>query len=52
MFSELTDELLDLTATEKGYHGAWYAADDEGGGGGGRCACCCLTTCEINLCCS
>jgi hypothetical protein len=33
MFTELTEELLDLTITEKGYGRALYAANDEGGGG-------------------
>ncbi len=46
MFNELTEELLDLSATEKGYRGALYAVAEEGGGCSG------LTICSsIILCC-
>jgi hypothetical protein len=40
MFTELTDELLDLTATEHGYRGAIYARLPEG-----VCASCCCCKC-------
>lgn len=44
MFTELTEELLDLDATTKGYGGALYAAQDPGGG-------CCASCSTIVLCC-
>ncbi len=31
MFAQLTDDLLDLTATEKGFGGALYAVNEEPG---------------------
>jgi hypothetical protein len=37
MFKELTDELLDLTVTTKGYRGALYAAAQLSC----SCTCCC-----------
>jgi len=40
MFTELTDELLDLNATEHGYRGAIYARLPEG-----VCASCCCCKC-------
>ena len=46
MFTELTEELLDLEATAKGYGGALYANTDEGGG----CSGCSCDLCFI-LCC-
>jgi hypothetical protein len=45
MFTELTDELLDLTATEKGAGLALYAAND----GESGCSTCSTT---LVLCCS
>jgi hypothetical protein len=33
MFTELSDELLDLVVEEKGYRHALYASTDPGGGG-------------------
>jgi len=44
MFATLTEELLDLTAREKGVGLAAYAASDEGGGG-------CSSACSIIVCC-
>ena len=44
MFTELTEELLDLDATTKGYGGALYAATDPGGS-------CCGGCCNLVLCC-
>jgi len=44
MFTELTEELLDLEATAKGYGGALYAANDPGGS-------CCGGCCNLVLCC-
>jgi hypothetical protein len=44
MFTELTEELLDLEATARGYGGALYANTDPGGG----CAQC---SCNLVLCC-
>ena len=44
MLDELVSELLDLSATEKGYGKALYAANDEGGG------CSSLGCCSIVLC--
>ena len=44
MFSELTEELLDLEATTKGYGGALYANMDPGG----ACSDC---SCNLVLCC-
>ena len=40
----LTEELLDLDATTKGYGGALYAATDPGGS-------CCSGCCNLVLCC-
>ncbi len=47
MFDELTQDLLDLTSSEKGYRGAMYAQIQDGGGGGGSFTLCCT----IVLCC-
>ncbi len=47
MLDELVSELLDLTATEKGYGNALYAASDEGPGCSGGC---CTIGCCIELC--
>jgi len=45
VFTELTEELLDLTATVKGAGDALYASErDEGGG----CSC----SCSWSLCCT
>ena len=43
MFATLTDELLDLTATEKGVGVAAYASVDDPGG--------CCNICSIIVCC-
>jgi len=47
MFTELSDELFDLTVTQKGIGNALYANEDEGG------ACCASCSCSlcISLCC-
>jgi hypothetical protein len=48
-FTKLTEELLDLTVTEKGVGNALYAQNDEG------CACgACSSSCTLcsSLCCS
>ena len=53
MFKELSEELLDLVATEKGYRGASYASFDDGGGSSNQCCCnssSSLTCCD--LCCT
>ena len=47
MFATLTEELLDLTATEKGVGLAAYAAADDPGGGCGGCS----NACSIVVCC-
>ena len=51
MFDKLTEALLDLTASEKGYRGAIYAANDENGSGGAACSSSTLssslTTCSL-----
>jgi len=48
MFTELTEELLDLEATTKGYGGALYASVDPGGACTSSCSttvlCCTCTT--------
>jgi hypothetical protein len=44
MFTELSEELLDLSATTRGYGGALYAATDPGGS-------CCGGCCNLVLCC-
>jgi hypothetical protein len=44
MFAELTEELLDLEVTDRGYGGALYAATDPGGS-------CCGGCCNLVLCC-
>lgn len=43
MFTELTEELLDLEVTRRGYGAAVYARDEDGGGGYCSCCCCCAT---------
>lgn len=49
MFQELTDELLELTMTEKGYRAAVYGVKDGGGGSCGSCTCSSsLTTCCLS----
>jgi len=44
MFTELTEEMLDLDVSVKGYGGALYAVDDGGGA-------CCSGCCNLVLCC-
>jgi hypothetical protein len=44
MFTALTEELLDLEVTTRGYGGALYAATDPGGS-------CCGGCCNLVLCC-
>jgi len=41
VFTELTDELLDLEVTVRGYGAAVYAANETGGGGISCCSCSC-----------
>jgi hypothetical protein len=52
VFKELSPELLDLVATEKGYRAAVYAMFDDGGGSSQTLSSLSssLTTCE--LCCT
>jgi hypothetical protein len=48
VFTQLTDDLLDLVVHEKGYRHALYAAKDSGGGGGSCTgSSSSLTTCKI-----
>jgi hypothetical protein len=49
VFAELTEELLDLTVTEKGVGNAIYAQVDDGCGSG---ACSSSSALCISLCCS
>ena len=49
MFTELTDELLDLTITEKGYRDALYAMGSAEGGCKSSWSCSWLC---ISLCCT
>jgi hypothetical protein len=49
VFRELTDELLDLRVSEKGFGDALYATEEQPGGG--QCSCSCSYLC-ISLCCS
>jgi hypothetical protein len=44
MFDEIAEELLDLSATVRGYGGALYAAVDDSGSSSSLC-------CSIVLCC-
>jgi hypothetical protein len=48
MFGVLTDDLLDLRVTEKGFRNALYAAEEDPGG---CCSCSCSWLC-ISLCCT
>jgi hypothetical protein len=48
MFTELTEELLDLQATVRGYGSAIYAVNDDPGCCG---SCSCSLCCSIILCC-
>ena len=50
MFKEFTEELLDLTVTEKGYGDAFFASAEDAGGGS-SCSCSCSYLC-ISLCCT
>jgi hypothetical protein len=50
VFRELTEELLDLRVTEKGYGLALYASEEDDGGTT-CCSCSCSTLC-ISLCCT
>jgi hypothetical protein len=45
MFKELTDELLELTATQQGYRKAYLA--QSGGGRGGSLCCSCSCCCHV-----
>lgn len=45
MFTELTEELLDLEATDRGYGGALYATDDPGGACCSGCCNLCIVIC-------
>jgi hypothetical protein len=47
MFTELTEELLDLSATQKGFGGALLAADDGGGGCGACSSALCIIICTL-----
>jgi hypothetical protein len=48
MFTELTEELLDLKTTVRGYGAAVYAVEEEPGSCSGSCSC----NSSIILCCS
>jgi hypothetical protein len=49
MFTELTEELLDLEATAKGYGGgALYANTDPGGSCCSGCSALCIIICTVN----
>lgn len=50
MFSELTEELLDFTATEKGYGDAVYAQNDGGDTCSGISLCTSVVLCCIHIC--
>ena len=50
MFRQLTDELLDLRVTEKGYGLALYASEEDEGGS--TCCSCSSSTLCISLCCT
>jgi len=50
MFKELSAELLDLTATEKGYGHALYATVDDDPGCSGCCSSSIVLCCSIQLC--
>ena len=50
MFKELNAELLDLTATEKGYGHALYATVDDDPGCSGCCSSSIVLCCSIHLC--
>ena len=47
MFAELTEELLDLEASAKGYGGALYAANDPGGSCCSGCSALCVIICTF-----
>ena len=49
MFAQLTDDLLDLTATDKGFGGAPYALNEDPGCSSGLC-CSLVLCCSISLC--
>jgi hypothetical protein len=49
MFTELSEELLDLQATVRGYGNAVYASADDVPGCSGGCSC--SLCCTIILCC-
>ena len=51
MFEQLTDELLDLRVTEKGYRDALYASAVDPNEGSGASSCSCSWLC-ISLCCT
>jgi hypothetical protein len=48
MFTELTEELLDLEATAKGYGGALYANTDPGGSCCSGCSALCIIICTVS----
>ena len=50
MFKELTSELLDLTATEKGYRLAAYAATEEPGCSSSSGCTTVVLCCSIHIC--
>ncbi len=50
MFGQLTEELLDLRVTEKGYGLALYASEEDDGGS--TCCSCSSSTLCISLCCT
>jgi len=48
VFTELTEELLDLEATARGYGGALYANTDPGGSCCSGCSALCIIICTVS----
>ena len=48
MFTELTEELLDLEATDRGYGGALYANTDPCGSCCSGCSALCIIICTVS----
>jgi hypothetical protein len=50
MFAELTEELLDLTVSEKGFRDAAYASNDGDPCSSSSLACSVILCCSIHIC--